>query len=91
VRQPSHPTVKVRPLELLTTGPPDSPVVHWTVVVHYPVCLLAPAMTSARTVCTVHSYCTLLQTTVSVVAVTPLGTPDSPVNYSGEHFPETQS
>ena len=24
VRQPRHPTVRVRPLELLTTGPPDS-------------------------------------------------------------------
>jgi hypothetical protein len=28
VHQPRHPTVRVRPLELLTTGPPDSPVVH---------------------------------------------------------------
>jgi hypothetical protein len=36
---------------------------------------------SARAVCTVH--CSLLQSTVGVVAVTPLGTPDSLVNYSG--------
>jgi hypothetical protein len=28
----------------------------------------------------------LLQTTVGAVAVTPLGTPDSPVNYSGGQF-----
>jgi hypothetical protein len=50
VRQPRHPTVRVRPLELLTSGPPDSPVVHRTVTVHCPVCLLAPVLTSARTV-----------------------------------------
>jgi hypothetical protein len=30
VRQPRHPTVRVRPLELLSSGPPDSPVVHQT-------------------------------------------------------------
>jgi hypothetical protein len=36
---------------------------------------------SARVVRTVH--CTLLQSTVGAVAVTPHGTPDSPVNYSG--------
>jgi hypothetical protein len=40
VRQPRHPTVRVRPLELLTTGPPDSPVVHRTGPVHCPVRLL---------------------------------------------------
>jgi hypothetical protein len=39
VRQPRHPTVRVRPLELLTCGPLDSPVRH-----------LAPALTSARAV-----------------------------------------
>jgi hypothetical protein len=32
VRQPRHLTVRVRPLELLTCGPPDSPVVHRTVL-----------------------------------------------------------
>jgi hypothetical protein len=40
VRQPRHPTVRVRPLELWQLGPPDSPVVHWTVTVHCPVRLL---------------------------------------------------
>jgi hypothetical protein len=37
VRQPHHPTVRVRPLELWQVGPPDSPVVHQTVTVHCPV------------------------------------------------------
>jgi hypothetical protein len=63
--------------------PPDSPVVHQTVTVHCPVRLLAPALTLRvqSTLFTVH--CTLLQSTVGAVAVTPHGTPDSPVNYSG--------
>jgi hypothetical protein len=60
-------------------GPPDSPVVHRTVTVHCPVCLLAPALTlrALSTHCsrTVH----FLQTTVGSVAIAPLGTPDSPV------------
>jgi hypothetical protein len=37
VRQPRHPKVRVRLLELLTTGPPDSTVVHQTGHVHCPV------------------------------------------------------
>jgi hypothetical protein len=37
VRQPRHPTVRVRLLELLTCGTPDSPVVHRTGPVHCPV------------------------------------------------------
>jgi hypothetical protein len=41
VCQPHHPTVRVRPLELLSSGPPDSPVVHRTVTVHCLVRLLA--------------------------------------------------
>jgi hypothetical protein len=43
VRQPRHPTVRVRPLELLSSGPPDSPVVHRTGSVDCPVRLLARA------------------------------------------------
>jgi hypothetical protein len=39
---------------------------------------------STRAVRTVH--CSLLQSTVGTIAVTPLGTPDSPVNYSGGQF-----
>jgi hypothetical protein len=45
VRQPRHPTVRVRPLELLTCGPPDSPVVHRTGPVHCPMRHLTPALT----------------------------------------------
>jgi hypothetical protein len=48
VRQPRHQAVGFRPLELLTTGPPDSLVVHRTGPVHCPLRLLAPALTSAR-------------------------------------------
>jgi hypothetical protein len=36
-----HPTVRVRSLELLTSGPSDSPVVHRTVTFHCLVRLLA--------------------------------------------------
>jgi hypothetical protein len=50
VRQPRHPIVRVRPLELLTCGPPDSLVVHQTFTVHCPVRHLAPALTSVRAV-----------------------------------------
>jgi hypothetical protein len=41
VRQPRHSTVRVRPLELLSSRSPDSPVLHRTVTVHCPVRLLA--------------------------------------------------
>jgi hypothetical protein len=60
-------------------GPPDSPVVHRTITVHCPVRLLAPALTSARAVRTVH-FC---RRPLALLAVAPHGTPDSPVNYSG--------
>jgi hypothetical protein len=79
VRQPRHPTVRVRPLELCQPGPLDSPVVHRTVTVHCPVRLLAPALTLRVQTCTVHCSLLLLQTTVGTVAVAPHGTPDSPV------------
>jgi hypothetical protein len=45
VRQPRHRAVGFRPLELLTTGPPDSPVVHRTGPIHCPVRHLTPALT----------------------------------------------
>jgi hypothetical protein len=48
VRQPRHPTVRVRPLELLSSGSPDSPVVHRTGPVDCLVRCLARALTSAR-------------------------------------------
>jgi hypothetical protein len=87
VRQPRHQAVGFRPLELLTTGPPDSPVMHQIVTVHCPVRLLAPALTSARTVAL---FTVALQTTVGACSRCSAwhtgqsgATPDSPVNYSG--------
>jgi hypothetical protein len=56
VRQPCHQVVGFRPLKLLTTGSPDSPVVHRTGPVHCPVRLLAPALTSAHA----GAHCLLL-------------------------------
>jgi hypothetical protein len=79
VRQPRHPIVRVRPLELWHVGPPDSPVVHRTGTVHCPVHLLAPALTlrAQSTYCSVVSR--PLNLTVALATVAPLGTPDSPV------------
>ena len=68
VRQPRHPTVRVRPLELLTFGPPDSLVVHRTVTVHCLVRLLTPALTSARA----GAHCSVAVDRWRCVAVTPL-------------------
>jgi hypothetical protein len=77
VRQPHHPTDRVRPLELLTAGPPDSPVVHRIGPVHCPVHLLAPALTLRAQSALFTVHCSLLQTTVGALAVAPTGTPDS--------------
>jgi hypothetical protein len=43
VRQPRHPIVRVQSLELLSSRPPDNPVVHRTGPVDCPVRLLARA------------------------------------------------
>jgi hypothetical protein len=59
VHQPRHQIVGFRPLELLTMGPPDSPVVHRTGPVHCPVRLLAPALTSARAVALSTIHCSV--------------------------------
>jgi hypothetical protein len=79
VRQPRHPTVRVWPLELLTSGPPDSPVVHRTVTVHCPVCILVHALTSART----GTYCSALlyrcRRPLALCSRYSAGTPGSPV------------
>jgi hypothetical protein len=92
VRQPCHPTVRVRPLQLLTSGPPDSLVVHQTGPIHCPVRHLAPALT-VRAVRTVH--CSLYSFAVdrwrcsrySAWHTEHFGaTLDSPVNYSGGQF-----
>jgi hypothetical protein len=50
---------------------------HRTVTVHCPVCLLAPALTSARAVALFTVHCRLLQTTVGAVSCCSAGTPDS--------------
>jgi hypothetical protein len=70
VRQPRHPTVRVRPLELLTCGPPDRS------------CSLSGAPSGAcsdstRAVALFTVHCRLLQTTVGAVSRCSTGTPDS--------------
>jgi hypothetical protein len=79
VRQPRHTTVRVRSLELLTCGPPDSPVVHQTDTVHCLVSPLAPALTLRAQAHTVHCSCSYCRRPLAQVAVAPLGTSDSPV------------
>ena len=79
LRQPRHQAVGFRSLELLTTGPPDSPVVHGTVTVHCPVRLLAPALTSAHAGahCSVSLF--LCTRSLALYSRYSAGTPDSPV------------
>jgi hypothetical protein len=60
------------PLELLTSGPPDSPVVHRTVTVHCPVRLLAPVLTSARAGAHCIAFIVLAVDRWRCVAITPL-------------------
>jgi hypothetical protein len=71
-------------------GPLDSPVVHRTGPVHCLVRHLVPALTLRAQSALFTIHCSLLQSTVGTVAVTPLGTPDSPVNYSGVAILETR-
>jgi hypothetical protein len=77
VRQPRHPTVRVRPLELWHVGPPNSPVVHRTGTIHYLVRLLAPALTLRK----LSAHCSVvsrpLNSTVVLATVALLGTPGS--------------
>jgi hypothetical protein len=77
VRQPRHPTVRVRSLELLTCGPPDSPVVHRTAPIHCPVRYLTSALTLRAQSRTVHCFCSCCRRPLAQVGVAPLGTPDS--------------
>jgi hypothetical protein len=79
VRQSRHQAVGFRPLELLTMGPPDSPVVHRTGPIHCPVRLLAPALTSARagTHCSLSLF--LCRWPLARSSCCSAGTPDSPV------------
>jgi hypothetical protein len=79
VCQPRHQAVGFRPFELLTTGPPDNPMVHRTGPVHCPVRLLALALTSARA----GAHCLLSLFTcrrpLARSSRCSAGTPDSPV------------
>jgi hypothetical protein len=86
VRQPRHQAVGFRPLELLTTGPPDSPVVHRAVTVHCPVRLLAPALTSARASahCSVSLF--LCRRPLALYSRYSAGTPDSLVLHRTVHW-----
>jgi hypothetical protein len=77
VRQPRHQVVGFRPLELLTTGPPDSPVVHPIESVHCPVRLLAPALTSARAGAHYSVSLFLCRRSLAQTTVAPPGTPGS--------------
>jgi hypothetical protein len=79
VRQPRHPTIRVRPLELLICGPPDSLVVHRTTTVYCPVRHLTPAPTLRAQSRTVHYFCSCCRRPLAQAAVAPLGTLDSPV------------
>jgi hypothetical protein len=79
VRQPRHPAVRVRPLELLTSGPPDSPVVHQTGPVDCLVRFLAPALTSARVGAHCSAFNVLCRRLLARSSRCSAGTPDSPV------------
>jgi hypothetical protein len=68
-----------RPLELCLLVAPDRPVSHWTGTVHCPVRLwwLLWLLRTLSVHCSVRRC--PLQSTVALVAVAPLGAPDSPV------------
>jgi hypothetical protein len=79
VRQPRHPTVRVQSLELLTSGPPDSPVVHRTVTVHCLVRLLAPVLTSAHAGAHCSAFIVCCRRPLALCSPYSAGAPDSPV------------
>jgi hypothetical protein len=72
VRQPRHQAVRVRPLELLTCGPPDSSVVHRTGPVHCPVHHLRLLWLLHVQSRTVAFYCSVADDRWREVAVAPL-------------------
>jgi hypothetical protein len=79
VRQPRHPTIRV--LKILTVGALSSCRTGQSGAAPDRSCslsdaLMTPALTSARTV---HALFTLLQTTVAMLAIAPLGAPDNPM------------
>jgi hypothetical protein len=74
-----HQAIGFRPLELLTTGPPDSPVVHQTGPVHCLVRLLRLLWLLRAQSRTIAFYCSSADDRWRCIAVAPLGAPDSPV------------
>jgi hypothetical protein len=77
VRQPCHPTIRV--LTVSTIGALTSCRTRQSGEAPNTYCSVSGApLTSARTV---HALFTLLQTTVTQLAVAPLGAPDSPVTH----------
>jgi hypothetical protein len=70
--QPRHPAAGFWPLELLTCGPQDSPVVHRTITIHCPVRLLALLWLLCVQARIVHFYCSVADDHWRCVAVTPL-------------------
>jgi hypothetical protein len=72
VRLPRHPTVRVRPLELLTCGPLDSPVVHRTGPVHCLVRHLTPALTLRAQLALFTIHCSRCRRPLVQLAVAPL-------------------
>jgi hypothetical protein len=79
VRQPRHPTVRVRPLKLLSSGPPDSLVVHRIGPVDCPVRRLARALTSAHAAAHCSAFNVLCRRSLARSSRCSAGTPDSPV------------
>jgi hypothetical protein len=77
VCQPRHPTVRVRPLELLRCGSPDSPVVQRTSPVNCPVRHLTPTLTLRAQSALFTVYCSRCRRSLARVAVALHGTPDS--------------
>jgi hypothetical protein len=89
LRQPHHPTVRV--LTVSTVGALTSWGTGQFGAAPDRHCSLSGAPSGAAlTLHELSAHCSralfLLQTTIGVVAVTPLGAPDSPVNFSGVAF-----
>jgi hypothetical protein len=72
-------------------GPPDSPMVHRTGPVHCPVRHMTPTLTLRAQSALLTVHCSVCRQLLALVAIAPLGTPDSPVNYSGAASPNSRS
>jgi hypothetical protein len=87
VRQPRHPTVRVRLLELLTSGPPDCPVHQSGGAPDSHYSLSGAPSGAALTPAHADAHCSLLlfrcRRPLALCSLYSAGTSDSPVNYSG--------